>query len=71
VAPFPDFKNIVETLTCPVHKRRPEILLNDDNSIKLTCCCVDFNKECYYILKKLTAGQAIETAVAQWKKDNQ
>jgi len=70
VASAPNFKTIIETLTCPLHKRHPQILLNDDNTVKLTCCCVDFNKQCYYILQKLTGGQTIEAAVAEWKENN-
>jgi|GEM_PF-2306586 len=67
----PDFKTIIETLTCSVHKRHAQVLLNDDDSIQITCCCVDFNKQCYYILRKLTAGQSVQSAVAQWRKENQ
>ena len=63
----PDFKSIIETIECPVHKRHPEIILQEDNGIKLSCCCVEFNTQCFYILKKLLAGQTIEHAVAQWK----
>lgn len=66
----PDFKAILETLSCPVHQRHPEIVILDDDGIKLNCCCVDFNNQCFYLLKKLIAGQPIENAVAQWKVAN-
>jgi hypothetical protein len=65
----PDFKSMIEAIECPVHKRHPKIIFQEDNGIKLSCCCVEFNTQCFYILKKLLAGQTIESAVTQWKNN--
>jgi hypothetical protein len=50
---IPYIKSVVESLRCPLHKEHPEILINEEEHIRITCCCADFRKECLYLVEKL------------------
>jgi len=56
--PLSNYKSAIETLECPEHKQHPVIILDDDNDIKIVCCCPDFKVRCFQILKKLMDGQS-------------
>jgi hypothetical protein len=54
--------DIIEVLSCPVHKIRP-IAAVQKNLIKLTCCCDDFKHKCSFIINKLKEGYKLDTAM--------
>jgi len=65
-----DFKSMIESVVCPIYKRPPKVIIHEDNSITLECCCQAFKVQCFYLIGKFLGDQTIEEAVAQWKKDN-
>jgi hypothetical protein len=53
----PELKSVIEEITCPVHHQHPVLNVDEDDSIKLTCCCAEFKVQCYHLLKKFLGSQ--------------
>jgi hypothetical protein len=50
-------KAIIEELVCPIHKQQPRVVIQEDNSLQLTCCCAEFKVQCFHLLKKMQSNQ--------------
>jgi hypothetical protein len=44
---------MIESLECPIHAQRPNVLIDEKEHLKISCCCSDFRKQCLYLIKKL------------------
>jgi len=56
-----DIIAIIESLTCPVNKKKPKISFDENGEFHIECCCPQFRKQCLYLIKKLmvlSAGKA-------------
>ncbi|MDB5131305.1 MAG: hypothetical protein JWR02_1054 [Mucilaginibacter sp.] len=53
----PKFKSLIEGLICPVHKKRPGIVIQEDNTVKFSYCCAGFKVQCFCLIKKLLAAK--------------
>ncbi|MDP9046540.1 MAG: hypothetical protein M3N14_00260 [Bacteroidota bacterium] len=52
----PEFKSVIEEITCPVHHQHPTLTIDENDSVKLTCCCTEFKVQCYHLLKKFLSS---------------
>ncbi len=48
----------VENRSCPVHHRFPVAHILNDNVV-LTCCCTDFEMDCYNEILDILQGRAV------------
>jgi len=67
---YPDFKSMLESIICPIYKQHPKIIINDDNSIEMECCCDEFKEQCMHLLSKFLGERTIQEAVIEWRKNN-
>jgi hypothetical protein len=53
----PKFKSLIEGLVCPVHKKRPGVIIQEDRTAKFTYCCAEFKVQCFCLIRKLLAAR--------------
>lgn len=46
-------KDLLESIECPEHHKRPEVI-NEGDGIKITCCCPKFYNECIFLIHKIS-----------------
>jgi len=49
-------KSIIEEMVCPTHKQHP-VVIEEEDGVKLKCCCADFKVQCFYLVKKMVSQQ--------------
>lgn len=48
-----NIKEMVESLRCPKHHKTPQIMIDNEDHLKIECCCADFKKQCLYLIGKM------------------
>jgi hypothetical protein len=49
----PNLRSIIEALSCSIHNQHPHIIIQQNERLKIDCCCDEFRLQCFHILMKL------------------
>jgi hypothetical protein len=52
--PLSVLMELLESIECPIHHQKPEIIKDNDGGLKMTCCCPKFYNECVFLINKIS-----------------
>jgi len=47
-------KSFLESIYCSTHKQHPHVSVDDNDHACVECCCMQFQKQCQYLIKLLS-----------------
>jgi hypothetical protein len=47
-------KTFIESIYCAHHKEHPQVSVNNEGEISVECCCMQFQKQCNYLVNILS-----------------
>ena len=47
------FQDVLDSIECPEHHKKPVFIRDNDNELQLSCCCYKFKRQCVYLVNKI------------------